>query len=450
MIYGYIEDRALWRTSASLLMRETDINQNAGYFDSDIKNYYVDPIAITDNRTERLTIFANPLKDKIKLWFDNDKIVLDEPALNLTGAQWQNIFNIIEYTIYTYGVDLGDLETYITTNPDVFGTYNPNSLIISNSTTDVTCLLNTDVEVASSIRRFLQFEYINGAETVIIKLWIDTNLFSIEYPLYTITKVVLPCSPASLVNVTTANTINTIISSFNNSSVSVDEVVTQQDNSGVYIFNTTYMNSNLTGSYQMPFMVFYKGHQPSTIAMRITIRETLEAIPDIDPSVWPIMFPDLYTEARIYIIPKWDNYTTLPLRTIYPSITPINTIVDTIQLILPGLQPSFIDDYACVLTCDSSTMMLIAIPDPDNDPLDSLHTLHPTYTDVDATNTNFDFQEIHTRDFNIKLCNALSTLLGGTSTSSFTTIEEDGKRYLVFISNLMEYCILYRDSFPGL
>lgn len=450
MIQGYMEDQALWKSSGALLVKEVDVDQNVGYFSSDIKNYYVDPIAITDPRVDRMTILANPLADKIKLWFDNDKILDEETAKNLSSTQWQFIFNIIEYTIYTYGVDITDLEEYLVDNPALFGTYNPNTLVISNSTIDATCRLDNLTEVASTVRRSVQFEYTNGGETVYIKIWIDSELFAVEYPLYTITKVVLPCAASSFLNVTTANTINTIITAFNTSSLSVDQIVTNSDNSGVYIFETKYLNANITGSYNMPFMVFYKGHQPSTIAMRIAIRETLEAIPEYDASIWPSIFPDLYTESRIYIIPKWDNITVLPSRTLYPSITPVNTIVDTVQLILPGIQPDYIENYACVLTCDSSTVTLIAIPDPENNPLSTLRELHPTFTDLDATNANFDFQETHTRDFNIKLCNAISTLTGSTSTTAFTTIEEDGKSYLVFISNLMEYCVLYRTSFPGL
>jgi len=449
VIQGYVEDRALWRNSSDTLVSEADINQSVGYFDSSIKNFFSTPVCVIDNRPNRLTIFAQPLAEKMKLWFDAGQIQDEEPASNLTTAQWNFIFNIIEYVTYTVNVSVVDLETYIVAHPELFGTYNPNSLSISTNTTDVTCNLLDDTELSASVRRYLGFEYTSGAATVNIKVWIDNAIFATDYPLYVITKVVPPCNPSTFLNVTTASTISTIITAANYELPIMDTEITTNDHSGVYIYFTKFVNVNITSTFMVPFTIFYKGHQPSTISMRIAIREFLEAVEGIDPSVWPTIFPDLYTDTRVYIIPIWDNTHTLPTGTIYPSITLNTSVVSTVDKVFPALQPDFINEFACTLTCDSSSLTLVAIPDPDNTVIESLRTIHPTYRDMDATNAAFDTQTTVTRDFNIKLCNAVATLLGSTATTtSFVTLEEDGRMYLTFISNLIEYCVLYRTSFP--
>lgn len=450
MIQGFIQDSAVWRKSTSPLVSETNIDQGVGYFNSRIKSFFVDPVCFIDSRTSRLNILATPLEGEMRLWFDRSKIAVDDPVNNLTGDQWEFIMNIVEYVTYATALSIEDLETHLTTNPDTYGTYRPNTLSISASVTaDILCSLNNGSTFESEVRRYMTFEYNNGVEIAIIKLWMTSNNFYLEYPLYTILRVVPPCNPTVMINPVMANTIPTIIAAANYDNPFIDTQVTAVDNSGTYTYSTRYVNGSLTGYYNMPFLIFFKGHEPSSLSIRVAIREYLEGIEGIDPTIWPGLFPDLYTDERMYIIPIWDNVTVMLEQDLYPSVTQYNRIRPILQSVFPGLQPDFIDDYANLLTCDSSTVQLIAIPDEGNTTLQDLRTIHPTYTDVDSNNSNFDLQSITTRDFNIKLCNAIATILGSTSTTTtFITITEDGRQYLTFIAGLIEYCVLYRTSFP--
>lgn len=449
MIQGYIEDGALFKESTSLLVNENVINQGAGYFSSSIKNYYTSPICVMDKRTSRLSIFAQPLKDRMKLWFDGEHIVSEEPANNLSSEQWNYIFNIIEYVIYTSNTEVINLETYMIAHPELFGTFNPNSLSVSDNETDVTCNLSNDTEVSASIRRYLRFQYLNNTATVDIRLWIDSSIFANDYPLYKITRVVPPCSPNTFLTVGTGSTISTIITAANYELPIMDNEITTNDHSGIIVYKTKFVNENIASTYDIPFTIFYKGHEPGSIAIRIAIRQFLESVSGIDPSVWPTIFPDLYTDTRMYIIPVWNNTYTLPTGIIYPSITLNKTIEEVVKDVFPGLQPDYITNNTCTLTCDASSVNLIAIPDPDNTTILTLLQLHPTYRDMDATNSLWNSQATETRDFNLKLCNAIANILGSVGTiTSFITIEEDGKLWLTFISNLIEYCVLTKESFP--
>lgn len=450
MLQGYIEDVALHKNPSTFLVLETAVDQGSGYFNGDIKNFFSAPVSKIDTRANRLTIFSNPLYGSMKLWFDNEHIMTDENANDLDDEQWQQIFNIVEYCTYTTNT-VEDIETYMLANSDIFGTYRPATLSTSTGTSDVICRLNNNTTVdATPIRRFISFEFMNDADIVSIRLWINTPLFKAEYPLYKITNIIFPCSPTHfLTSVSVTNFVQTIINTVDYTMPLIDTEVTTEDHSGIYIYRTTYINGNLSGQYQIPFTIFYKGHQPSTLSIRAAIRAKLEATVGIDPTIWPDVFPELYTENRMYIIPIWNNVTPQLEFDIYPSITRYNVLLDIIQTVFTGLQPDFISTNMCLFTCDSSSMLLMAIPDPSNTPLVTLRDTHPTFVNVDATSLLFARQTIETRDFNIKICNAISTLLGSTSTTtSFTTIEEDGRQYISFISGLIEYCVLYRTSFP--
>jgi len=450
MIQGFIEDSAVWKKSALPLVPETEIDQGVGYLNSKIKSFFVTPMCIIDSRTDRLTVLAVPLQGQMKLWFDSAKISTEEQANDLTTAQWNYINNLVEYVTYATALSIEDLEAYLVAHPELFGTYEANSLFISTSVSaDILCNLNNGSTYEGEVRRSFQFDYTNGVETVTIKLWMTSNSFYLEYPLYSIERVVPPCDPHMFLNPITANTIPTVISASNYDAPLIDAQVTDTDNTGTYTYRTNYVNSNLSSTYSVPFMIFYKGHEPSTLSIRVAVREYLESIPGIDPSIWPPLFPDLYTEVRMYIIPIWNNVTQLPEYDLYPSITTFNTILPIVEDVFPGLQPNFINDYLSLTICNSSSVQLIAIPDPANTTLQTLIQIHPTYKAVDSRNTDFELQTITTRDFNIKLCNAISTILGSSTTSgSFVTITEDGRQYLTFISGLIEYCVLHINSFP--
>lgn len=450
MIQGFIQDSAIWRKINSPVVEESLIDQGVGYFNSKVKDKFVKPVCINDSRTSRLNILAFPLKGDMKLWFDKEHIDVADPVNNLTSDQWNFIMSIVEYVTYSTALSIEELEDYLVNNPLIFGTYRPNSLSISaNVSADVVCQLNNGTEFETEIRRSLMFSYTNGATFATIKVWITSNTFQLEYPLYKITKIVLPCSPNMLINPAMANTIPTVIGAATYAQPIIDKQVTSIDNTGTYTFKTRYVNANLTDYYDMPFLIFYTGHEPSSLAIRVAVREYLESIPDYDPAIWTTLFPDLYTDTRVYILPVWGNVTVLPERDLYPSITRYRNIVPLVQSIFPGLQPDYINNNMTLLTCDASSVQLIAIPDPNNVVVEDLLVTHPTYTNVDSTNTNFSLQTIPTREFNIKLCNAISYIMGGTpAANTFIVLTEDNKQYVTFISNLIEYCVLHINSYP--
>jgi len=454
MMHGYITDEAL-HLKDGFVQRESYSDQGAGYLNGTVMSFFDAPMSILDPRTSRLTFFTAPLSDQMSIWCDYTHMALTDPINNLTSAQWSNIFNIIEYVIYsTNTVNVADLNTYLTdtNNLDSFGTYRDGSLTVEASNLTVNYRLSTDTigtpPHSTTIRKYMYFEYMSGTDTCAFGLWIDSAIFKLNYPLSTILNVIAPCAPITFLTIASSNNIQTIIDSNAYFNSDLDPTFPADIISNAYVYYATYVNNNFSATYQIPFTVLYKGHRPSDVAIRQALRELLEGTVGVDPSLWPVLFPDLYTEARVFIIPIWNNTVVLPEKVIYPSVSLMSNIINTLAAIFPGASRESIIANTSILTVDATKMTLAAIPSLDNLPLQTLFALQPTYLCVDGTTADFNIQSTVTQDFNIKLNSAISTLLGGVSTISFGTIDIEGRQYATFISNFMEYCVLYKDSFP--
>lgn len=456
MLYGYIVDEAL-HLKDGVIQRESVSDQGAGYLNGPVMSFFDSPMSILDSRVSRLLFFAETLADRMAIWCDYGQLNSTDPINNLTDEQWANIFNIIEYVVYsTNVVSITDVNAYLINpaNLDDFGTYKNNSLSVDSSNLTVNYRLSNDLPTtpphSTTIRKYMYFEYVNGTEICSFGLWIDSATFKLNYPLSTILNVIAPCEPQEFLTIASVNNIQTIINSNTYFNSDMGPTFPADIISNSYVYHATYVNNSFSATYQIPFTILFKGHRPSDIAIRQALRDLLESTPAVDPSVWPALFPDLYTEARMFIIPIWNNFQVLPEKTIYPSVSLMSNILNALNAIFPGIPRDDAIATSAILTLDASRLTLVAIPAQDNTPLQTLYALQPTYLNVDGTTADFNLQAIATQDFNIKLNNAISTLLGGVSTISFGTVDIDGRQYATFISNFMEYCILYRDSFPAI
>ena len=227
--------------------------------------------------------------------------------------------------------------------------------------------------------------------------------------------------------------------------------VEEYDHNGMFNFITRYHDSNLLSDYNFSFGVLYKGIQPTIVQARVAVREALLATNLADEATWKVIFPDLWITARFYVVPNWDNFKELPTKTIYPSISDYEKLKEDMVLIFPGYNEQVLLNEMETMVNSSSNMLLSTIPDEMNDPeYRSIKEQHPTYISVDATTAAWDDQEIETREFNQALNDCIGTLLGGENTWSFSTTVVDGRNWLTFATNYIEYLVLEKDYHPGI
>ena len=426
-IYGFVCDEALqkWKGSngfnSALLV--TNINQGAGVATQNVIEYFNNVAVIKDNRTERFNNFTGnntPLYGEIGFIIDttppNDEgsVVTDDnsgaiPAdtidLDLIDAsKWQKVFNIIEDCIYYRGSGNTTATAMLNSRFQLeakYSGYIPGTIGMSSDTTGVTFMTGIEARTADNeildsdlldIPYWFEFGFnfgISGYEDVRFKLWMSEASFLAEYPLTTVTDVVLPCEPEKLATpsqfvVSGVNSQELVMDSvFANGALinntykenfkrtNTDNTITYTESSGVSVFAvryfpTTYSDTNMKST---KFGVIYKGPEPSNELNRKAIRNKLLET-DISEDTWRMAYPDLFSNAIFYLVPMWTNifqYNGLVNVPVESGITKWSTFIQFVKAVFPNYNEAVLDAKLELLLNDASNLIFAVVPDTSNE-----------------------------------------------------------------------------------
>jgi hypothetical protein len=443
MIYGYIGDE-LFRTAPTIEVGESSLPPVC-YLDDTIENYFETRLTVTDVRETRI----NPAyTGKIRLYMDASKLAEDHIFTKLTEEERNLLFEIIEKIYTAEDTSLAVLEEELTTDPRYSVVYIQESLRLGTRFTGTG--IPADGIGPKTMRDYIQFEIALGSGTEQFKFWMSRVTFASDYPLSTISEVVMPCNAATLLNPgQVSNTVDAIIQSTTISLGMLDPKVVTGDHSGVLVYNTKYIiNSNTVK--MMPFGILYKGAKPSTLEIRKAIREKILSYGLATKEVWEAILPDLFVTGQFYVIPIWPNTTVRPDRVMYPSALKLKSIETLLPTMFPNVDPDFLTRNWTIVTCAASEIFLIFIADPLNESAFDFLALHPTYQFYPPSDAKNAYMEQKTREFALKLSRCMGVLLGETLLDEFAENVFDGRTYLSFVSTGIEYHVLNKSSYPTL
>jgi hypothetical protein len=115
------------------------------------------------------------------------------------------------------------------------------------------------------------------------------------------------------------------------------------------------------------------------------------------------------------------------------------------------MSQEWIDQYTEIIMNSKTEQFTLSVPDINNDLIYySLLAIHPTYQNHGPDHSTFGFMEEHTQDFGRKLAKAISILVGETFlTDEFVNNTIVDKTWLSFVTNRVEYHVLYKADYPG-
>lgn len=447
MIHGFVIDEAFYPPGNSL--HEIDDNISNGYLKRESYSYFVKPDDIKDVRDTRLHMFSEPLTAHMKIIHDiDDAFIEPELVTFIKNAPTENkecLFNIIEFLFYrTVTFTRDELNDELINDNTSFSNYIPDSLIISVKTNEVNIYDNANT--LCDIMEWVQFDIdINGiVET--FKLWINDPAFRDDYPLSTITETIFPLSnaelldPSSLVNIYEA-----VNSSIAITTAKLHDKINEGNHTGYINFTTKYIDPD-GGLYYLPFSILYKGRRPTSIEMRDMIRSLLDYVL-ADEAKWKTVLPDLFIDGRFYMIPMWDVLTREPNRDTYPSVMPLNTMVDKLGQIMNEYDKEYIKDHLEVISVSYIESPIGIIKDENNITDVFVSERHPTYQYYSSHDASFQYQEALTRAFNTQLNKVLSAAAGESTLTNIATEELDGRVFLVFVIDGLEFMVISRASY---
>lgn len=450
-IYGFICDEALqkWNKNALLV---SNIDQGAGVATQNVVEYFNQISVVTDNRASRFTgyltngetmygklgfiIDSQPPNNEGSITTEENSGAVPSDVIDvnqITSDEFEKLFNVIEDCLYARSSNPSDLVVnFLNTRfygPSTYSGYINGTIKISSDGQNVESFVNgiagrtsRNVEIPAnklSIPQWIEFgfstEYYGD---ITFKLWIGRDHFLANYPLITITDVVLPCAanylqyPSKLGTVpgdaSQGTPLNTLIdtSSFINNIY--ESNFRTKESSGVFTFATSYFPERFD-NISISFGIVYKGPTPPLSLAKKAVRNVLLAT-GIEENVWIEVFPDLFTAAKFYIIPYWGN-TFISAGTSYDSgISKWSDAYNKFRSVFPYFNQSEFDARLEIMLNDATNLIIGVISDPENDANKTMKLIHPTYIPVDGVTdgTLWTIQNQKTQDFNQCLSYAIA------------------------------------------
>ncbi len=455
MIYGFLSDECLYnKPSSGQVIVSSQINSGVGYFTDTALDFFTTPITILDSRSnspttnQRLEILAEQAYGEVKLNLDQRHLTDDISAL--TEGQFKCLFNIIEECYLRQNTSVSALQTLFLNNLSTYGGYVENSLELSTDVTATTAALRYSSTPASvNIRSWIIFDFAVADDvTIKFKIWLNDVAFRTDYPYSDIVKICYPCEPSNILSMMFDNKISALIASANKMLSTISTELSNSEYSGMSIYYSKYVNDALANWYNLPFGVIYKGVAPSTRAMRTAIRDDLLSMNIAPINTWKAALPDLFADSAFYVVPFFSNIFTLPETSINQVIINHNSIYDKMCELFPNMDITYIKENMEVMLSPASNLFLATFPSTENDvAYKSLKTIHPTYQNVDATNAIFDLQAETTKEFNQKISRCIAVVLGKSANTEFSENVVDGKIFMSFVSDFIEFHVLTQESF---
>ena len=446
-LYGFLTDEALRQTTKVDTTGLSD--QGYGILTGEPGNYFVKRATLGDTRRNRLQILDSQTPfGSLTFLFDSNRF--DTSLLEaMTDIESSVLFNVLERIYLQQEYTDPNLE-YQLTNNNMFSGYVPGSFMHSINEGQAKVTSTTKQVKLVTFKDWYSFEFETATVKFRVHFWVSSKGFARDYPYTTITSVVPPYDPTVLVNPaallqSASMQILTEGSSYIFTQSNAEALA--RDQNGVYTYRTKYVIDG-TKTLLLPFALPYCGARvPSSLECRKAIREFLEKNTSAKQAELELLFPELYVNARFFIVPLWDMFSPMTDRTVYNSIFSLPKVIEKSRLIFSSYSADFREEYMELLLNAQNKILSITLPDQLNDQLFSILKQHPTYQDYSSQVPGFRYMEATTQEFSGKLTRCFAILVGESLSSEFIKTELGGFTYLSFTAGKSEYLVMDKDSY---
>ena len=448
--YGFLVDDAL-KVSTTLDLASTS-DQGYGVLTGEPANYLVKKGVLNDSRSSRLALLENKSPaGQLAFWFDQNQVDLAQ-LQGLSEEDNTKLFNIIERLYLAQQYADSSIESQLTTD-DAYDGYVALSLAHSTSSGTPVVFNVNKTGKECTIYDWYSFEFNRGTINFVLYFWVKRSAFAADYPFTTITKVIPPYAPSTLVDPVTLIQVTNLNVLANSSTYIFDQSnleVAARDQNGVYKYSTKYVVSG-DASVEIPFALTYCGAAvPSSLACRTAIREYLSANTSISDSALEAIFPDLFVSARFYVVPLYDLYSQLTDRDVYNSIINYTAINERAAKVFTDTDASFRSKYLEVILNAQNTKWSMVLPDELNGKILSVLAQHPTYVNYSTQVPGWKYMTATTQEFAGKLIRCMAVLDGDSTSTEFLSVTDGGRSYLTFTAGSAEYYVMTKESYTAL
>lgn len=371
----------------------------------------------------------------------------------LSADQRNSIFALIDALLFKTFASQSALETFLTSTDGIKDFYVADSLIEPTLTvSDLVYPSSTPAGVNftshPTMTATISIPVGTTTEEYAITFYIQCEYWVSHYPNTKIVGVSPPLSYTDLLTLplttTNANKLATATTTVGLNYDTLAAEITAKAASGYRQYNVTVQDTANNATVLAPFLILYKGASPSQQEIRDAIKGAVDSSGVGNDAEWQDRIPELYIEATIYLIPLYDNVTTLSDMHLYPSIVGIANAVKKTGVLLPTLGTTYLSANIEIVPANYEKLMMVAIGAPAGDGTapKSLLEMHPTYQWTPSTDGTFQNMADVTQTFSLTLSTCLMVATGNGTSDIYTVETDQGLKYVSFVSQQYEYCVI--------
>lgn len=370
----------------------------------------------------------------------------------LTDAQRAAIFQIIDALSFKTFTNTAALETWLTTTDGVKDLYEAGSVVVPTLTVSDTVYPSSGASAQFTTRptmtATLNIPVGTVTEQYTVTFFVQCEYWVAHYPNTKIVSVSPPVSYSDLLTLplttTNANKLATATSTVGLNWDAMSSQIAAASASGYRLYNVTVQDTANNAQVLAPFLLLYKGAAPSQQEIREALKDAVLNSGVGNQSEWQDRIPELFILATVYLIPMYDNVTTLSDMHLYPSTINIGTVSKKVALVLPTLGTTYINANAEVVGANYEKLMLACVgaPNQDGSAPSQLMTMHPTYQWTPSTDGTFQNMSDDTQQFSLNLSECLMVATGNGTSPIYSVEVDQNLQYVSFVSLQYEYCVI--------
>lgn len=286
-------------------------------------------------------------------------------------------------------------------------------------------------------------------------LWCGRDSFIENYPISTITNVILPCKSGYLYDLLdhfkTVSQFTEINSEYFRKQM--DEIVKSDDHTGVKNFQTNYYaypDTQPANTFKMTFGLVYKGHEPSLDEIKAALYKEIMAIDStITEEMWRKKLPGIFADRKFFMIPVYDNVwkddESVEHRWGIFDITRYS------DLLRKCLSADYVEQlkYAQVIAPRHTNYPVLVVPHLENPATARLISeLYPHYIGTTVIDPEEMVEDDMTRNFTSEFNDALANAAANIEASPVDDFPQPNKCFCHFTpKDGIAYHILSKESF---
>lgn len=419
-------------------------------------SYFVNAQEVVDPRPVRANNLNVIMTGRPRLVIDQAHFpaLLADMSTKWNAADQAALFAIIDQLCFAYDQNATRNQVELGLAP--WPQYLANSYVYSTTRTTATAYL-IGSQAPLTCPNYISFIFVsNLGDQYELRVWLSNALFMQDYPLSMVREVIPPLPLAELYSATinsTANVFQTALEAAGESQQRLEAAI----QSGLYTGYVPYLVPFIDGNgntVRVQFNILYNGAVPGAIAIRTAIRNLLISSGVGTTAGWQALAPSLFITALFYLLPLWDQTTSLINSVIYPNIAQVQKAIDNAVGVMYDIPAGYVTANLALMTAIYDNLTVMGIPDPVNGPTRiSLLAEHPTYQDVATTSVNFTTMATLTKQFVVLLNDALAVASGAMSANQGLITyrpPNDNRTYVTFSVGSVEYYVMTKTTYLGL